>query len=247
MTEARSKALSWTQVAAAQLRRRTIRTAVSLCHLSFSALLLSALLSLLSGAGFASQAESGQTTAPDEPAILALQDLSGSGQSLEQFRGRIVVLNFWATWCVPCREEMPIFVRAREDYQARGVEVIGASADDASTRDQIEPFIEEFGIRFPIWLGATVKDMELFGLGATLPATAFIDRDGRVVARILGLVEEHELTERIDWLLSDRAGQPPPPLVDHLESATDEHGHHEGEEEHQHAAVAMEGASLVPS
>ena len=142
---------------------------------------------------------------------------------------------------------MPIFVRAREDYLARGVEVIGASADDESTRDQVEPFIEEYGINFPIWLGATLKDMERLGLGTALPATALIDRDGRVVSRILGPVEEHELIEHIDWLLSDRTAQPPPPLVDHLESAKDEHGHHEGEKEHQHAAVAMEGASLVPS
>lgn len=214
---------------------------------AFGHLLLFALVFLLPREGFASQAKSEQLVARADSAVLALQDLSGGGQNLEQYRGRIIVLNFWATWCVPCREEMPIFVRAREDYQARGVEVIGASADDASTRDQIGPFIEEYGIHFPIWLGASVKDMERLGLGATLPATAFIDRDGRVVARILGPVDEGELTERIDWLLSDRAGRPPPLLVDHLESATDEHGHHEGEEEHQHAAVAMEGASLVPS
>ena len=197
--------------------------------------------------GFASQAKLDRTTVREEPAALTLQGLSEDRQSLEDYRGRIVVLNFWATWCVPCREEMPIFVRAREDYLARGVEVIGASADDESTRDQVEPFIEEYGINFPIWLGATLKDMERLGLGTALPATALIDRDGRVVSRILGPVEEHELIEHIDWLLSDRTAQPPPPLVDHLESAKDEHGHHEGEKEHQHAAVAMEGASLVPS
>ena len=229
-------------VAAAELRRRTVSTVISLCPLVFSVLLF-----LLPCEGFASPAESEQLTALEEPATLALRGLSGDRQSLEHYRDRIVILNFWATWCVPCREEMPIFVRVREDYQARGVEIIGASADDASTRDQVEPFREEYGINFPIWLGATIKDMERLGLGTALPATALIDRDGRVVARILGPVEEGELIERIDWLLGERTAQPPPPLVDHLESAKDEHGHHEGEEEHQHAAVAMEGASLVPS
>ena len=232
-------------MAAAELRRKTVSTAVSLCYFSFSALAFSALLFLLPCKGFASQPESGQITGSEEPATLALQGLSGDRQSLEHYRGRIVILNFWATWCLPCREEMPVFVRAREDYQARGVEIIGASADDASTRDQIEPFIEEYGINFPIWLGATVSDMERLGLGTALPATALIDRDGRVVARLLGLVEEPELIERLDWLLGDRARPAPPPLVNHLESAKDEHG--EGEEEHQHAAVAFEGASLVPS
>ena len=229
-------------VAVAELRRRTISAAISLRLFVFSVLLF-----LVPCKEFASQAESEQLTGLEEPATLALQGLSGDRQSLEHYRDRIVILNFWATWCVPCREEMPLFGRVREDYRARGVEIIGAAADDASTRDQVEAFIEEYGINFPIWLGATAKDMERLGLGTTLPATALIDRDGHIVARILGLVEERELIERIDWLLGDRTAQPPPPRVDHLESAKDEHGHHEGEEEHQHAAVAMEGASLVPS
>ena len=197
-----------------------MRSAISRWTLVFSALLL-----LLPCGELASQAESEQLTTREGPAALALQGLSGERQSLEHYRGRIVILNFWATWCVPCREEMPIFVRVREDYRTRGVEIIGASADDASTRDQVEPFIEEYGINFPIWLGATIKDMERLGLGTTLPATALIDRDGRVVARILGLVEEDELIERIDWLLGDRTAHPPPPLVDHREPAADEHGH----------------------
>ena len=229
-------------VATAELRRRTAGTAISRCALVFSAFLF-----LLPCGGFASQAESERLKGREEPATLALEGLSGDRQSLEHYRGRIVILNFWATWCVPCREEIPIFVRVREDYQARGVEIIGASADDASTRDQVEPFAEEFDINFPIWLGATIKDMERLGLGTTLPATALIDRDGRVVMRILGLVEEDELIERIDWLLGDRTVHPPPRLVDRQQPRRDEHSHHEREEEHQHAVVAMEGTSLVPS
>ena len=228
-------------VAAVRRRRRTL--CAGLPRYGF----ITAFALALSSVALASQAEVAPLSGRDDPAILTLQGLSGNPQSLEHYRGQIVVLNFWATWCVPCREEMPIFVRAREHYQARDVEVIGASADDASTGDHIEPFINEYEINFPIWLGATIRDMERLGLGATLPATAFIDRDGRVVARILGPIEEHELIERIDWLLGDRTGEPPRPLVNRLETPTDEHGHHEGEEEHQHAAVAMEGASLVPS
>ncbi len=207
----------------------------------------SAFLFLLPCGGSASQAESERLKGREEPATLALEGLSGDRQSLEHYRGRIVILNFWATWCVPCREEIPIFVRVREDYQARGVEIIGASADDADTRDQVEPFTEEYDINFPIWLGATIKDMERLGLGTTLPATALIDRDGRVAMRVLGLVEEDELIERIDWLLGDRAAHPPPRLVDHQQPRHDEHSHHDREEEHQHAAVAVAGASLVPS
>ena len=229
-------------LATAEHRRRTAGTAISQCTLVFSVFLF-----LLPCGVFASQSEPERIKGREEPAVLALEGLSGDRQNLEQYRGRIVILNFWATWCVPCREEIPILVRVRKAYQSRGVEIIGASADDASTRDQVEPFIEEHDINFPIWLGATIKDMERLGLGTTLPATALIDRDGRVAMRILGLIEEHELIERIDWLLGDRTSHPPPRLVDRQQPRNDEHSHHDREEEHQHAVVAMESASLVPS
>ena len=209
--------------------------------------MFSAFLFLLPCGVFASQVESERINGQEEPATLALEGLWGDRQNLEHYRGQIVILNFWATWCVPCREEIPILVRVRKAYQSRGVEIIGASADDASTRDQVELFIEEHDINFPIWLGATIKDMERLGLGTALPATVLIDRDGRVAMRILGLIEEDDLIERIDWLLGDRTSHPPPRHVDRQQPRNDEHSHHEREEEHQHAVVAMESASLVPS
>lgn len=114
-------------VAESELRRGTAGSAISHCALVFSAFLF-----LLPCGGFASQVESERIKGQEEPTVLALQGLSGDRQNLEHYRGRIVVLNFWATWCVPGREEMPILVRVREDYQARGVEIVGASADSTS-------------------------------------------------------------------------------------------------------------------
>ena len=160
-------------------------------------------------------------------------------ERLEEYRGRIVVLNFWATWCEPCRREMPLLGAVRKAYAAQGVEVIGASADAAETQPKIPEFVRRRKIEFPIWLGATTADMRRLELGEELPATAILDRDGRAAARILGPLKKGDIETRLDWLLGDRRTPPPPPLL-----RRDEHA---GEEDHEHAAVGLEGASLVPS
>lgn len=196
---------------------------------------------------FASLASATGQQAPE--ARLALPNMAGAPQTLEQYRGHIVVLNFWATWCVPCREEMPLLVQAQERYGPQGVVAIGASADDASTQPKIAPFLEELGIEFPIWTGATIAHMESLGLGAALPATAILDREGRIAFRILGVIEREALAERIEHLLADSAGDGPEPLLNTFdEEMHDENGHEHGEEEeHSHGGVGVEGASMVPS
>ena len=186
---------------------------------------------------------------PSDGAELALPDLFGAQQRLEQYRGQVVVLNFWATWCVPCREEMPLLVDLQNRYASRDVVVVGASADDESTGMQIRPFVEELRITFPIWTGATTADMDRLGLGTALPATAIIDQDGRIAFRIIGVLERKDLVRRLDYLLSAKRGKAPEPVIDTLSEAPDAHGGHEHaeEEEHAHGGMSMEGASLVPS
>jgi len=193
-----------------------------------------------------------QQGAEDQPPQLALQDLSGQPQSLESHRGQIVVLNFWATWCVPCREEMPLLVKLQKEYAARGVTVIGPSTDDDSTQKNIAPFLRKLKITFPVWIGATIEDMQRLGLGTALPATAILDRDGRIVGRILGPLEEADLRVRLDWLLGDRSTPAPNPLFDSFAKKKAEHDaahpdhHHKDGEDHVHAA-GLDGASTVPS
>ena len=190
---------------------------------------------------------------PPDRQALSLTDLNANQQTLEQYRGSIVVLNFWATWCVPCREEMPLLVDLEKRYASRVVVVVGASADDESTQPRIEPFVEELGITFPIWIGANTADMERFGLGAALPATAIINEDGRIIFRIVGPLKRKALTQRIDYLLSDKRGKSPEPQIDTLSEANLDDDHHEeghghgDEEEHSHGGVGVEGASMVPS
>jgi peroxiredoxin len=158
------------------------------------------------------------TGAPkNKPVDLTLTNSNGERVRLRDYRGQIVVLNFWATWCGPCNEEMPMLVRAEKDYKARGVTFIGASLDDSKTRKNVPEFARKHEVGFPVWIGATGDDLAKLGMGEAVPATAFIDRDGVIVARVSGQIPESELKERIDWLIGERSGPPPQPFVSHLE------------------------------
>jgi peroxiredoxin len=132
---------------------------------------------------------------------LRLPDLSGQEQTLASYKGKIVVLNFWATWCVPCRKEMPAFIQIQNEYAAWGVQVVAASADTAETQGQVVKFVREKKLSFPVWTGATTDHMLAFGLGSQLPGTVIIDRDGTIVARFKGMVKEADLKKEIDTLL----------------------------------------------
>lgn len=133
---------------------------------------------------------------------LALKDPFGTEQRLSALRGRVVVLNFWATYCVPCRTEMPDLAAIQNEYAAFGVQVIGASTDAPNDRAQVLQFVKETRINFPVWLGATTADMMRFGLGAALPGTVIIGRDGRLVRIISGIVNQADLKKQIDALLA---------------------------------------------
>jgi len=150
------------------------------------------------------------------PVGLTLKDVKGQKVSVRDYRGKIVVLNFWATWCGPCKAEMPIFVEAEKEYGPRGVVFIAVSLDDRETRPKIPDFLTEHKIGFPVWVGASTMDLDDLKLGQALPATAFLDQEGRVVARILGQVPREELKERLDWLTGDRKGPAPTSVVQHV-------------------------------
>jgi len=131
-----------------------------------------------------------------------LKDLSGVEQSLSSLKGRIVILNFWATYCIPCRKEMPDLAAIQNDYAALGVQVIGASADDAADSTKVLQFVKETKINFPVWLGATTADMMRFGLGSALPGTVVIGKDGRVTKVISGVVNQADLKKQIESMLA---------------------------------------------
>lgn len=134
---------------------------------------------------------------------LKLKDLFGAEQTLAQFKGRIVILNFWATYCVPCRTEMPDLSAIQNEFAALGVQVIGASTDEAGDRPKVLQFIKDVKINFPVWLGATAADTLRFGVGTTLPATIIIDKDGKVYKTISGVVSQADLRKDVEKLLQD--------------------------------------------
>ena len=210
------------------------------------------ILALLPWAGIAA----GSPPSPPEDPSHGLVDLDGRPRDLAEHRGSIVVVNFWATWCIPCREEMPLLVEIASRYGARGVVVVGASADSLHDARRVRRFAEDAGIEFPIWVGATTEDMARLGLGKALPATAVLDRDGRVAVRVGGVIDGPGLEAWIDWLLGESTGPAPPPPIGAVpepgrlpgEQGHADHGH-EGHD-HRHgpgSGVGLDGPSLVPS
>ncbi len=156
--------------------------------------------------------------AKDPPkAELTLKDADGHRVRLSDYRGKVVVLNFWATWCGPCNAEMPALVELEKTYGARGVVFIGASLDDAKTKPQIPAFVSKYQVTFPIWVGATGDDLDKLAMGPAVPATAFLDPEGRIVSRIQGQFRDAEVKQRLEWLTGPRTGPAPPALVKHLD------------------------------
>ena len=151
------------------------------------------------------------------PVDLTLTSPDGKKTHLRDLRGKVVVLNLWATWCGPCREEMPMMVEAEKVWGPRGVVFVGASLDDSKTKKNIPGFLKEFGITFPIWTGATSDDLARLHLGEAVPDTAFLDSDGVVFARVLGEIHRPELDERLQWIIGSREEPAPQAVVVHLE------------------------------
>lgn len=146
---------------------------------------------------------------------LSLRDLSGAKHSIADYRGKVVVLNFWATWCGPCREELPMLDSVAKDYAARGVVFIEASLDDKKDGTEIRPFLAKQGIQLPVWVGADPGTLKKLGLGKIIPATLIVDRNGSAVSRLLGEARRIELVARLDWVLSGESGPAPAPIVTH--------------------------------
>ncbi len=147
---------------------------------------------------------------------MALQSIAGQRVRLKDYRGKIVLVNFWATWCGPCRAELPLLVKEEENYRSRGVVFIAASVDDSKSRKQVDGFVSRNQVHLLVWLGAKSDDLDKLGMENAVPATAFLDQLGHVVFRVIGPMRAAELEERVDWLI-DRAGAPPAAVVKHLD------------------------------
>jgi thiol-disulfide isomerase/thioredoxin len=149
-------------------------------------------------------------------ADLDAKSLDGRKVHLKGLRGKLVVLNFWATWCGPCREELPMLVKIAQASDNPDLVFIAVSVDDSKTQANIPDSVSKFGITFPVWVGANGDDVYKLSKGEAVPATIFIDRDGTIEARVSGEIREKELRERIDWLKGDRKGVKPEAFQSHV-------------------------------
>ena len=133
---------------------------------------------------------------------LTLSDLNGQAQSLGQWRGKLLIVNYWATWCTPCREEMPGFSRLQDKYRDKGVQFVGISID---TADKIIEFQKTTPVTYPLLIGDITVMENSAKLGnnrQALPFTAVFDREGRLSATKLGRLSEPELERLLTELIS---------------------------------------------
>ena len=129
-----------------------------------------------------------------------LHDLKGNQVHLSDFRGKAVVLNFWATWCAPCRRELPWFIEFQKEYGPRGLQIIGVSMDDGG-RNAIAPFVRRTGIDYVVLLGDS-RVSALYGGVAILPTTYYISPRGNVIAFVNGVVSKTEVEHDIREVLA---------------------------------------------
>jgi len=130
-----------------------------------------------------------------------LKTLDGRAVKLSDFRGKAAVLNFWATYCGPCRVEMPWLIDLYQQYRSRGLEIIGVSMDDDGEQEQVANFLREFRVNYTILLGNRVVG-DAYGGVRLLPQTFFIDRKGQITGSVVGMKSKQEFETYIKQLLS---------------------------------------------
>lgn len=130
-----------------------------------------------------------------------LHSLDGVPQTLAGLRGKILVINYWATWCAPCREEIPLFVRLQQEYETKGVQFVGIAVDQV---DKVRDFAQEFKINYPLLiagLDAVELSRKAGNKAGVLPYTLVLDRTGKIAASLVGSISEDRMRAQLIPLL----------------------------------------------
>ena len=140
---------------------------------------------------------------------MRFQARDGSVHTLAELRGQPAVVNFWATWCGPCRDEMPRLQKLAEQYQSQGVRFVAISLDAPETQGKIDTLLNQSGFHLPVWTGASETTLAELHLGILVPATLILDSEGQVLGKIEGEARDKDVRSRLDWLLNGRQGKQP--------------------------------------
>lgn len=140
-----------------------------------------------------------QNNETEKARAIVLRDLKGKAVKIKNFKGKVILLNFWATWCVPCRAEIPELIKWQKEYQSRGLQIIGITYPPTN-RIKVRNFASRNKINYPVLFGSK-KTKALFDSGNTMPFTVVIDRDGNVKELIEGVIFPEEFDEKIKPLL----------------------------------------------
>ncbi|MBA3242480.1 MAG: TlpA family protein disulfide reductase [Acidobacteria bacterium] len=132
------------------------------------------------------------------PALI-LRDLQGRNLRLNDYKGKVVLINFWATWCPPCRAEVPDLVKWQREYRGRGLQIIGVTYPPQTTKE-VRRLVRNLKVNYPVALG-TKQTKALFFQGETLPVSVIIDREGNVRDIIEGILLPEEFEQKIKPLL----------------------------------------------
>ena len=164
------------------------------------ALALAVACALAAGAGFVAWQHyaGGSAQAGADAPALVLTDLAGKPHALSEWRGRLLLLNFWATWCAPCMGELPLLVEAQQRYGARGLQVVGPAMDEP---DAVRETAKHLGIGYPLMADFSQVDAAMAALGDTqgaLPFSVLISADGKIIKTILGGLHKNELEGLIE-------------------------------------------------
>lgn len=129
-----------------------------------------------------------------------MKDVDGNDVSLASYKGKVVLLNFWATWCGPCKAEIPGFVRLQEKYRDQGLVIVGYSVDD--TADKAKAYAAEYKMNYPILLGEGREDVQdAYGPIWGIPASFIISKDGKVCRKHMGIAPEAVFEKEVAALL----------------------------------------------
>ncbi len=147
----------------------------------------------------------------EQASDFTLRDIGGASVTLSDLEGKVVVMSFWATWCGPCKEEMPHLQKMLTERKDKGLEVLSISTDDARSASRVKPFIKKNGYSFTVLLDRDSTVIGTYNPSKTLPYTVVVDQAGNVVKRHSGYNpgDENELIALIDELLAGTASGAP--------------------------------------